>query len=91
MTAFGMDAYPTPSEKAAALAESIVHNHPFNDGNHRTALAAIHAVLGLFERGLVAPSNSQKETILAVEGGRMTLEEFAKWIENNSVLRVRSA
>jgi death-on-curing protein len=31
------DLYPTPSAKAAAILESILINHPFLDGNKRTA------------------------------------------------------
>jgi len=34
----GEDLYPTLPEKAAALAFGIVNNHPFVDGNKRTAL-----------------------------------------------------
>jgi death-on-curing protein len=39
-TAFGEDAYPTLHEKAAALLYSLTRNHPFVDGNKRTAWAA---------------------------------------------------
>jgi len=39
-SAFGEDAYPTIHEKAAALLHSLARNHPFVDGNKRTALAA---------------------------------------------------
>jgi death on curing protein len=39
-TAFGEDAYPTLHEKAAALLHSLARNHPFVDGNKRTAWAA---------------------------------------------------
>lgn len=31
--------YPTPIDKAAAILESILINHPFVDGNKRTAYA----------------------------------------------------
>ena len=34
---FGMEAYPDLLEKAAALLHSLVVNHPFVDGNKRTA------------------------------------------------------
>jgi death-on-curing protein len=37
-SAFGEDAYPTLLEKAAALFHSLVLNHPFVDGNKRTAV-----------------------------------------------------
>ena len=36
-SAFGQDAYPTLREKAAVLLHSISRNHPFADGNKRTA------------------------------------------------------
>jgi death-on-curing protein len=39
-SAFGEDAYPTLPEKVAALVHSVVRNHPFTDGNKRTAAVA---------------------------------------------------
>jgi death-on-curing protein len=36
-----LDLYPTPYEKAAAIGESIVKNHPFIDGNKRTGFLSI--------------------------------------------------
>lgn len=39
-SAFAGDAYPSVHEKAAALLHSLARNHPFVDGNKRTAWAA---------------------------------------------------
>src|SRR5260370_32185180 len=39
-TAFGEAASPTLHEKSAALLHSLARNHPFVDGNKRTAWAA---------------------------------------------------
>jgi death-on-curing family protein len=39
-SAFGQDAYPTVVQKAAALFHSLIANHPFHDGNKRTAVLA---------------------------------------------------
>ena len=36
----GLDAYPSIHEKAAALMHSLIRNHPFVDGNKRTAVVA---------------------------------------------------
>jgi death-on-curing protein len=36
----GLDAYPSIHEKAAALMHSLIRNHPFIDGNKRTAVVA---------------------------------------------------
>src|SRR5918992_998681 len=44
-TAFGIEAYTTLEEKAAALLHSIICNHPFVDGNKRTAWAAMETML----------------------------------------------
>lgn len=41
MTFGGEDFYATLAEKAAALAFSLVNNHPFTDGNKRTGHAAM--------------------------------------------------
>ena len=37
--------YPTPIVQAAALLESLLMNHPFVDGNKRTAFAATYIFL----------------------------------------------
>ncbi|MFI5780139.1 type II toxin-antitoxin system death-on-curing family toxin [Nocardia sp. NPDC051570] len=49
-TVFGMDAYPTIWEKAAALLHSIASNHPLIDGNKRLAIAA--AIVFLARNGI---------------------------------------
>ena len=41
----GKDLYPDIAEKAAALAFSLVKNHPFVDGNKRTGLCGHDDVL----------------------------------------------
>jgi death-on-curing family protein len=40
-SAFGEDAYPDIHQKAAALFHSLVANHPFSDGNKRTAVLSL--------------------------------------------------
>jgi death on curing protein len=44
-TAFGEDAYPDLSTKAAALLHSIVSNHPLVDGNKRLGWLAVKTFL----------------------------------------------
>lgn len=43
---FGQDAYPDLWTKAAALPHSMIANHPFVDGNKRTALGLAAMLLG---------------------------------------------
>lgn len=51
-TVFGVDAYPTLFEKAAALLHSIARNPALVDGNKRTAWAATWLFLGYNGIGL---------------------------------------
>ena len=44
------DLYPTPEEKAAAILESIISNHPFLDGNKRLGFVLMKLIL--LEAGL---------------------------------------
>ena len=46
-TAFGLDAYPDLFAKSAALMQSLARNHPFVDGNKRTAWAAAWTFLAI--------------------------------------------
>jgi death on curing protein len=41
----GVYLYPTSFEKAAAIGESIIMNHPFDDGNKRTGFLAMITLL----------------------------------------------
>ena len=44
-SACGQDAYPGVIQKSAALFHSLVSNHPFHNGNKRTAVIAVDAFL----------------------------------------------
>jgi death on curing protein len=44
-TIVGKDAYPTILEKGVALFHSLISNHPFHDGNKRTAVTTFNAFL----------------------------------------------
>ncbi|MEU6443565.1 Fic family protein [Streptomyces sp. NPDC047046] len=42
---FGVELYPTPHEKAAALLHAVARNHALTDGNKRTAWLAMRVFL----------------------------------------------
>jgi death-on-curing protein len=79
-TVFGEDAYPTLPEKAAALLHSIARNHPFADGNKRTATLA--ALFMLLVNGLKVQWDAPDalEQILDVAEGRRSVADFAAWL-----------
>lgn len=54
-----IDLYPNPAEKAAAVLESILINHPFIDGNKRTAFVIMRLVL--LDNGLDIVANQDEK------------------------------
>lgn len=89
MTAGGEPIFKTSFQKAAAMAEAIARNHPFNDGNHRTALAGAELLLGLLGMKLVAAAQDKADVIRNLGSGRLTLDQFSAWLQENSVLRTQ--
>lgn len=75
----GDDLYPDPAAKAAALLESLVSNHPFVDGNKRTA--AMSAELFLLFNGyeLTTEDPDFEEVTMATARGELGAEELAIW------------
>src|SRR3990172_4640394 len=63
MTFGGEDLYPSIIEKAAALAFSLIQNHPFVDGNKRTGHAALETFLVLNEKELNADADESERII----------------------------
>jgi death-on-curing protein len=83
MTFGERDLYPTLAEKAAALAFSLVMNHPFVDGNKRIGHYAMETFLMMNDHEIIAPRDEQEHTILKLASGAMEREEFAAWVRNH--------
>jgi death-on-curing protein len=78
--------YGTPD--VAALAASygcgIARNHPFIDGNKRTAFVAVELFLMLNGRTLIAQDADCVLTMLAVASGTLDEAGFAAWLRAHS-------
>jgi death-on-curing protein len=77
----GVDLYPTSIDKAARMAYAINKNHPFIDGNKRTAVTAMLVILRMNDIEL---SYSQQELVvlgLNIARGSIAYEDIIKWIE----------
>lgn len=83
----GKDLHPTIYQKAAALAESMINNHPFVDGNKRTGIGT--AVLFLSLNGYVVTASNQELLDLTMEIAqkRNSIDEIPNWFERYSNLR----
>ena len=76
-TVFGADAYPTLSEKAAALMHSLARNHPLVDGNKRLAWSASRVFCLLNGSDLSYPVDDAEALVLAVAAGTTDVPELA--------------
>ena len=65
---------------AAAYAYGIARNHPFVDGNKRTALVAARTFLLLNGVNLEANQDEKYLTFLQLAQGTLTEEQLADWI-----------
>ena len=74
-------------ELAAVLCVGIAKNHPFNDGNKRTALLATRAFLFLNGQALESSQLEEVNTLVAVAEGSVGEHDLATWLEANSSRR----
>lgn len=80
----GEDLYPTVFEKAAALMHSLLKNHPFVDGNKRTALSSCAIFLMVNGYKLGNKHEEELRFALNVENDSLDLEQIAAWLSKNS-------
>lgn len=73
------------AELAALYAEGIAKNHPFADGNKRTAF--VSAALFLANNGLRLKASNREaaDMTLGLAAGTLSREEFAAWLRRHSV------
>jgi len=71
--------YPETIDKAVAILESIVTNHPFVDGNKRTGY--VLARLFLLREGfdIEATQNEKYEMVISVSNGTCKYEQIKDW------------
>lgn len=71
-------------EEAAALWESLAQNHPFIDGNKRTAFAATYTFLAINDANLTANAQDTFDFISGLyETERFHFDHLVKWLRNN--------
>lgn len=79
-------AYSTPDAAAlaAAYGYGIARNHPFADGNKRSAFVATLLFLRLNGRNLAANDADKVLVMLDVAAGNISEDAFADWIRRHS-------
>jgi death-on-curing protein len=76
-----------PFRLATAYASGITRNHPFVDGNKRTAFLAAFVFLAVNGQDLRADEAEVVHTMLALVDRTVSEEEFAGWLRANCVPR----
>ncbi len=77
----------TVFEMAAAYLFHMARNHPFADGNKRTALMCALVFLGLNGRQLEAEPGALYDLVDGVAGGSIDKAEVSVFLRQNSVSR----
>ena len=84
-TFMGNDLYPSIYDKAAQLCYGIANNHPFTDGNKRTALHSMYVYLIINGFDIAATQQDVENMIIDVAAGNMTNTELTQWLRENTV------
>lgn len=84
-TFMGNDLYPSLYDKAAQLCYGIANNHPFTDGNKRTALHSMYVYLIINGFDIPASQQEVENLIINVAAGNMTNTELAEWLRENTI------
>jgi death-on-curing protein len=78
------DLYPTCFEKAAAIGESIIMNHPFVDGNKRTGYVLMETLLRIDGYKIICPDDDLYSFVISISTGEIKFEQIVEWLKNNT-------
>lgn len=76
--------YTTLWLKAAALIQSLIKNHAFNDGNKRTGFFSTLRFLRLNSYTIVCSKKELIHFTLSIDISNISLEQIANWLKKNS-------
>ena len=77
--------YPTLIDEAAALWESLSQNHPYVDGNKRTAFAATYVFLAINGLEITATDDEAQDFVLGLYAtSSITFDNLRAWLGENT-------
>lgn len=83
----GKSLYPTLFTMAAALMQSLCMNHPFTDGNKRTAWASTKRFLWMNGYHLIVKSHEGADFMVRVDNEKPDLKEISSWLKSHCTKR----
>ena len=80
MTFDQQELYPSTTEKAAALIESLISNHPFIDGNKRIGYVLMRYFLLRYNFDIRATQVEKFEFVIEIAQGKSNFDRIKNWI-----------
>lgn len=80
----GNDLYHSVYEKGAAMLHSLIQNHPFVDGNKRSAIAATARFFHLNGYELRLPIEETIQFTLKTQNKKTDFEEITYWLRKHA-------
>ena len=77
--------YPDLFAKTAALMDSLVRNHPYIDGNKRTAITSAALFMRINGYHLVVDNDEMVSFTLACAQSQITLDDISDWFKRHCV------
>ncbi len=81
---FGQEQYPGVFEKAAVYLRNTIGDHPFTDGNKRTAVTVCGIFLARNDRALQATSKELENFAVRVATDHLSVTQIAAWLKSHT-------
>ena len=81
---FGEELYPTLFDKAAALIRSVIADHPFVDGNKRTAMLSGLTLLMLNGQEFKANTGEIEDFAVEIATKRIDVPQISRWLQGHT-------
>ncbi len=78
---FGEELYPAITDKAAAMIRAIIADHPFVDGNKRTAMLAGLTLLQLNGKTFRADMGEIEDFAVKIATKHIDVPKISKWLK----------
>jgi len=81
----GIDLFPEPVDKAAAIMHGIITGHPFIDGNKRTGYVLSRLILQEQGFDIRATEDDKYAMVIQVATGQLDVEGIVVWMKERVV------
>lgn len=81
----GVELHENQFQKAAAIIQSLLINHPFVDGNKRIGYVVMRLIL--LENGwdLNVSQDEKHQFVIGIAEGKMEFNEISDWLKSNAI------